>query len=70
MSQARKVLRQAKFLMAFADEGVAVTTADVAGVRPRQVYRWLQNDPAFKALYEQAGLKRLIEYWARRIGAA
>ena len=30
-----------------------MTAADVAGVRPRQVYRWPQNDPAFKALYEQ-----------------
>ena len=31
------VLHQAKFLLAFAAEGVVVTAADMAGVRPRQV---------------------------------
>ena len=47
------VLRQAKFLKAFAGDGVVVTAAAAAGVRPRQVYRWVQNDPTFKQLYDE-----------------
>lgn len=56
--------KKARFLVSLAEIGKVTKASEAVGVLPRQIYRWLQDDPDFQAAFIEcrwAKSQQLIE---------
>lgn len=52
--QPAKIAKRAPFIEAFRKCGTVLHAAEAAGLSRRTIYRWLEKDPEFKAMYDEA----------------